>query len=309
MSKPTISLDFGGDDDDIFDSPTLRKVPAPTFKKKTVKSSSRRVKRTFDEEDEAETDPSDKKKNEDKTDNEDDFNKIKQSGGLRMMSKFQKFTIEQKHDRLAKLKKYEALQSEQSEKVGEKVLEEVKDDENPENIPIVVDLDNIPETSTKNTAFTTFEQFKPLINREATSNIIPKVEERFFRDQEPTITLESEYGDDYNEENNVVKSNDLEDDQGMDIDDLDETQNQPFVVYEDIYDLEITSESEASEIGSEKVPLLTIRSVPEMITHLLLSIDSLKLTVAETENELAEVNQKLQDIETSKQQLLQRLNN
>lgn len=306
MSKPTISLDFGDDDDDIFDSPKVRKVLAPTFKKKTVKSSSRRVKRTFDEEDEAETDLANEMKNEEKRVNDDDTNKTKQPGGLRMMSKFQSFTIEQKQDRLAKLKKYEALQSEQNESDREGAEEGVKEDADPENTPIVVDLDEIPQTSSKNTAFTTFEQFKPLIDREASTNLIPEIEERYFRDQEPKITLENEYGDD-NEDNIVVKGNDLEDDQVMDIDELEETKNRQFAVNDEIYDLEITSESETSDIGTDAAPPLVVRSVHDMLVHITLSIDSLKLAAAETEAELGDVNQQLQVIETSKQQLLKRL--
>lgn len=324
MSKPVISLDFGDDEEDIFVAPKAKTVGTPTFKKKTIKNLSRRVKRTLDEEEE-----------------EEDVAEVAESkpssGPTRMVSKFKNFSIEKKPmgDRLARLKKYGNLEDQvREEQQGDKQpeMEELieredqieskeqingaKDEESDlENTPVVVETHDLNTQTPKNTAFKTFEEYRPIkIDREATGNLIPDFDQRFFRDEEPKLTLENEYGDNNDDDGfeikPKVKETDLEEDNVMDLDEFEGTREaRQFAVNDEVYDLELSSDSE-SEVESSTataVPLVTVRSIPDMVGHLVDSIQSLKLLVSENETELADINQQLQDIENSKQQLLQQL--
>lgn len=335
--KPIISFDDDELDEDIFETPTVTKptIGVPKFKKSIIKKtnskSTNRLKRTFqddDIEDDNETKTNETEIETNKTPNahsETESKEIDEDAKIN-------------YEKIQRLRKFEKLHNDNNVHSDIDIIESDHEENNPVIIndtdDFINDVDDLKKSppTIQSSKLKPFTIDRPIINE---NNIIPKFEDNFFKEKETKLNLLNEYGEEDNLEDDVKKpSNDIDDIDEINVDEYTESnvnnntalgivsdKKKSMTISQDMYDLELSSDNDNDDSDNDKdgedvinenfmnvkIDTKSIPTIDEFMIELVDSIDKLKVSIHDDEEELIQVESNLQDIEKTKQNLLSRL--
>lgn len=289
----SILFEEDGSDDEIFSGKNIKqsKPAGPVFKKKQFKNpASRRVKRRAFEEEEDE--------------------KGTEPATGEQASSTEEVLSESK---LSQIKKYSKLKDENGEDGADEdpvIVNPEKEEEDEK--PVIVNMEN--------------EADNAQVLEEPAKKYVPNFEDDNWK---PSLTIQNEYGEDEEDQENVANHEEYED---MVIDNEDFTEDKTSAtelikqsriragihtndsnekssiqVNQDFYDLELSDDQSINEDEQTDDKNYKVQSLSEMVSNLSISTMNLKESITEKEAELQDIESQLSEVKQAKENLMMKL--